>query len=200
AFTTSQDKIKESYCTTTSDMFDNFTDIDRQTELTDLDGSLTGLLALPKDTPDQGPTISVNQDEFFSAPTETLECQSGEPTIDQGTAKTSPYEYVTTVIYPECAKTAPIDPNNEDASTCYPDTTADWTKACSNPACYGVPLYRLALTPDEFAENPKPRPVVRMQGQSVFQRSTLTVNNGQYFIDTTVSEETQKAGNQYSVN
>jgi hypothetical protein len=204
AFTTDQGEIKLDYYTRTPDMFDNFTDIDRQTELTDLDGSLTGLLALPKvkatapvaeaEVTNQGATISVNQDEFFDAPTETLECRSGEPTIAEGTAKTSPYEYVTTVLYPECARTAPILP---DSATC---ATGDWTKACTNPACYGVPLYRLLLTPEEFNQNPRPRPVVKLQGQSLYQRSTLTVNNGKYFIDTTVDKATQEAANQYSVN
>src|SRR5262249_29872834 len=131
---------------------------------------------------------------FFDAPTETLECRSGEPTIAEGTAKTSPYEYVTTVVYPECAKTAP---QLNDFDTC---ANGNWTKACSNSACYGVPLYRLFLTPDEFKQNPRPRPVVRMQGQSLYQRSTLSVNNGKYFIDTTVSQQTQEKANSATAN
>ena len=77
------------YCTTNSAMFDNFTDVDRQTELNDDDGSLTGLVD----------TISVNLDPFFSAPVETVECESGPfvddtvtPVLPPGTAKTSPYD------------------------------------------------------------------------------------------------------------
>ena len=69
-------------------MFEGFTGIDRQTELDDDDGSLTGLVK----------TISVNEDSFFDAPVETIECASDE------TVKTSPYDYVTTVVYPDCAK------------------------------------------------------------------------------------------------
>ncbi len=52
-------------------MFNNFTSVDRQTELNDDDGSLTGL------TNDAGTgSISVNQDQFFAAPVETAECLS----------------------------------------------------------------------------------------------------------------------------
>ena len=68
-------------------MFNGFTDVDRQTELSDDDGSLTGYEK----------TISVNNDSFFNAPTEETECES------DNTAKTSPYDYVTSVVYPACA-------------------------------------------------------------------------------------------------
>jgi hypothetical protein len=54
-------------------MFDNFSGIDRQTELNDDDGTLTGLtnnLAKPIGT------ISVNQDPYFTAPVEVSECRS----------------------------------------------------------------------------------------------------------------------------
>ena len=63
-------------------------------------------------------TISVNPIEFFNAPVETAEClsnlgitpNSGLPgeqgqsagDADRGGAKTSPYDYVTTVVFPEC--------------------------------------------------------------------------------------------------
>ena len=96
-------------------MFDSFTDIDRQTELSDDDGSLTGLLGAPdKHNLSYLPAISVNKDTFFSAPVQTVECASdtsslmgqgsacpysGNPDLC-GTANTSPYDYVTTVVYP----------------------------------------------------------------------------------------------------
>ena len=93
-------------------MFDNFTDVDRQTELNDDDGSLTGL-SHPKRYVH---TISVNLDPFFSAPVETVECVSGPfiddtvtPVLPPGTAKTSPYDYVTTAIYPKCMASMPGD-------------------------------------------------------------------------------------------
>ncbi len=43
-FTTDPKQVQARYCTYTSTMFNNFTDIDRQTELNDDQGSLTGLL------------------------------------------------------------------------------------------------------------------------------------------------------------
>ena len=74
-------------------MFNNFTDIDRQTVLNDGvpdtknkmgmnvpggDGALTGLIASETTpTPTTGrETISVNEDPFFNAPLETVECAS----------------------------------------------------------------------------------------------------------------------------
>src|SRR5260370_26770445 len=46
------------YCKQQDLAFANFTDVDRQTELNDDDGSMTGLLN----------TVSVNEDPFFNAP------------------------------------------------------------------------------------------------------------------------------------
>ena len=59
--------------------------IDRQTELSDDDGSLTGYAK----------TTSVNEDPFFAAPVDGIECQSEGSTPEGGTARTSPYDYVT---------------------------------------------------------------------------------------------------------
>jgi len=100
--------VKKNYCTYNSGIFTAFTSIDRQTVLNDDDGSLTGLLS-PETSPEMGETISVNLDTFFTAPTEAPECRSFDlATADAnmttgGTAKTSPYQYITTVVYPECA-------------------------------------------------------------------------------------------------
>ena len=57
-FQTDLEAVKKRYCNFSFDMFDNFSDVDRQTELNDDNGSLTGLVK----------TISVNQDSFFDAP------------------------------------------------------------------------------------------------------------------------------------
>ena len=57
--------------------------------MTDDDGSLTGYVK----------TVSINVDPFFKAPVETIECASDE------SAKASPYDYVTTVVYPEAGFT-----------------------------------------------------------------------------------------------
>lgn len=167
--------VAERYCTRSPDMFSaSFTDVDRQTVLNDDDGSLTGLAE----------TISVNEDPFFNAPVETFECRSGSPS----TAKTSPYDYVSTVIYPECARATyqQIPPTAECAAP------AIWSRPCSNKECYGVPLYRQYLTDEEMATTPLPDPHIRMMGASLYQRSNLTVNHGKFYIDTTVSEAEQR--------
>ena len=156
-------------------------------------------------------------------------------------AKTSPYDYVTTVVFPEKCQGAipPADQprkcgdfgttvggvndytKNNGPITKYTQYTklegrgGDWSKECTNPACYGVPLYRQFLTGTtstsrelqdlEYellhscpAQGSGGRqtdacrwPFVRMGGQSTYQRSSLTVNHGTYFLDTSVSKATQ---------
>lgn len=159
-FKTDPAQVAKRYCTSNPTIFDNFTDIDRQTELNDDDGSLTGLID----------TISVNQDPFFKAPVETPECASDIPTeVPPGTATTSPYDYVTTVEYPDCGLQC-----------------TDWSQDCTAPFCYGVPLYK------EFQNvGVTGTTSIRMAGQKIAQRSTLTVNHGLYYIDTTVPKDTQ---------
>ena len=185
-FRSDDDKVKKRYCTYIPvTQFDGFTDIDRQTELNDDDGSLTGLID----------TISVNKDAFFNAPVEDLECASDvstnmPPDCDKnaetcGTAKTSPYGFVSTVVYPDCGFNCPVLPEKA------PDEQHWWAKDCTNPRCYGVPLYREDINPTEKGT----KPVIRMMGQAVAQRSSLTVNHGTYYMDTTVSESKQRNGN-----
>lgn len=150
------------YCTWNPAMFYGFTDIDRQTELSDDDGSLTGLVD----------TVSVNQDAFFRAPVQTVQCASDiAENTPPGTAITSPYQYVTTAVIPECG------------ANC-----TDWSVACTGPDCFGVPLYRQYALPDES------EPVsIRMAGQATGQRSSLTMNGGRYYIDTTKSADDQRS-------
>ena len=195
-------EIKDTYCTWQPGMFaTSFTDIDRETELTDNDATLTGLTSnYTQGMPAAGPTISVTKDPFFNAPVVTDQCASGQlspnkPT-DNGagaTASTSPYEYLTTAIVAQCAVTnscgTPPAPN---------PPSSYWDVTCSTPQCYGVPLYRQVVTQKELdAINGAPtdltqRPAIKMMGQASAQRSTLTLNHGQYYIDTTIS-----AANQY---
>jgi hypothetical protein len=246
--------------------FGNFSDIDRQTELNDDDGSLTGLtndVTTPpvkqgdKPTPAPTGTISVNPVEFFDAPVETAECLSNTgvtpslacpvnkvlpATPTAAGAKTSPYDYVTTVVFPEkCQGAIPpaTEPRKcgdfgttEGGVTDYPPKFTqytklegrggDWSKECTNAACYGVPLYRQFLTGTTStsrelktwntncftaaqrkaaADNKTDAcrwPFVRMGGQSTYQRSSLTVNHGTYFIDTSVSKATQSTGEAFT--
>ena len=186
--TTETGGVADAYCKPISDagfatdLFGSFTDIDRQTELNDDDGSLTGLTNV-----EGTGTISVNPVEFFSAPVETAEClsnleitpQAACPTTDKPpmnlprtstplTAKTSPYDYVTTVVFPSCA-VGPGGGSMRCGSAGAPDTSlkpggtfgpdgdgkhfnskenrgGQWSQSCADPACYDVPLYRQLLT------------------------------------------------------
>jgi hypothetical protein len=205
SFKTNLQATKKEYCFWTDNLFTGFTDIDRETVLNDDDGTLTGLTS-PVKSPDKpkSETISVNKEDFFTAPTETPECASdvaanstGNPKCAPNTAKTSPYEYVTTSIYPECALSVP------DSSILVRKCADDsWGSACSNSppiegGCVGVPLYRQLLTSGEVEGL---KQVKRMMGQNSFQRSGLTANNDIYYIDTTVSKAAQHAHGAESVN
>jgi hypothetical protein len=165
------------FCNWNPAAWEGYTGIDRQTELTDDDGTLTGL----------NQTISVNEDNFFNAPSETVECASDVTANPAGTAKTSPYDYVTLAVYPDCATKA-LPPDR----TCGPQ--GSWGRACTNAECYGVPLYRQFLNPDEYAayqKDPTTQPNIRMAGQDNYQRSTMIPNHARYYMDTTVSQDTQ---------
>jgi hypothetical protein len=202
------------YCTWKSDMFVSFTDVDRQTELSDDDGSLTGLVSNPPG-PGTRESISVNEDPFFNAPIETAECASDDhsgaipATGPPATAKTSPYEYVSLAMQPDCSLGDPshICNTTELQTECDagsklnpPDFHAcngNWGKACTtadssnngaNSPCFGVPLYREYVT---AAEGLNARPAIKMMGQGTGQRSTLTVNHGRYFVDTTIARKAQ---------
>ena len=87
--------------------------------MNDDDGSLTGLTN--NTSPPTG-TISVNPAEYFDAPLKTAECLSNlgvttakacpvnnklPKTDAPTTATTSPYDYVTTAVIPECGVDQP---------------------------------------------------------------------------------------------
>ena len=168
-YQTDPDESARRYCTWNPAMFTGFTDVDRQTELSDDDGSLTGFVN----------TVSVNQDPFFQGPVAAPQCASDVPAnMPPGTATTSPYEYVTTAIIPQCGFNC-----------------GDWSQDCTGPNCAGVPLYRQYLLPSESVA-----PTIRMSGQATAQRSSLTVNNGRYYIDTTQSsaQQSQQGAGQHS--
>ena len=173
-YDTDEAMVRKDYCRfNTTGTFNNFSSVDRQTVLNDDDGSLTGLVSSAQDE-----TISVNLDPFFNAPVEAPECESFN------TAKTSPYEYVSTVVYPDCAVTG----------TC----TALWGRPCTNANCYGVPLERQRLTALDDMDLTSTG--IRMAGMDLYQRSMLTLNNATYYIDTTVSENTQRSSGASSLN
>jgi hypothetical protein len=88
------------------------------------------------------------------------------------TASTSPYDYVTTVVYPGCGST----PGGCDNCT---------------SGCYGVPLHRQYLTGPE-AQQAHPDTKIRMMGPDISGRINLTVNHGFYYIATTDGAEAQQ--------
>jgi hypothetical protein len=103
------------------------------------------------------------------------------------TATTSPYEWVSTAIIADCAIVQKVG-----AQQCF-DTTDDrmkWSIPCTNTGCRGVPLYREYLVSGETKTNP---PQIRMMGQATSQRSTLSLNHGAYYIDTTQNCTSQGA-------
>ncbi len=209
-FKTDVKEARAEYCRYQDNMFNSFTDIDRETVLNDDDGTLTGLTspvykpAIPKTE-----TISVNKEPFFDAPSETPECASDlavnsakDAKCPPNTAKTSPYQYVTTAIYPECG----LNPNQKlPFQACLDkDGKQFWGRPCtSSPqgspdqGCVGVPLYRQLITSTEKEGLDQ---VKRMMGQGNFQRSGLTVNNGIYYIDTTLSRDNQEDVKAKSLN
>ncbi len=183
-FRQNQTLVDDRYCTHSSDMFSaSFNHIDRQTVLNDDDGTLTGLKGMLRGAGTR-PTISINEDDYFNAPLTTPECLSDinvKPPLPLPagvvpTARTSPYEWLSTAIYSDCASTQCVDRAD-------PDLTIRWALDCTNFQCRGVPLYREYLTDDEFSANSRPQ--IRMMGQATGQRSTLSLNYGRYYIDTT---------------
>jgi cell migration-inducing and hyaluronan-binding protein len=222
-YLTDGDAVKAQYCIEDArftDLFNSFTSIDRQTVLNDDDGTLTGLSNTLPDGPLKQ-TISINEDAFFGAPVETVECGSAKGfngdaanackplAADKppATARTSPYDYVATVIY---HKETPLPPAGN------PKDQDVWGTVCSNQTCYGVPLLRQYLTKEEQQHwtdykcsdqanpprAPKPEcrwPFIRMAGENLSQRETLTINNGIYYVDTTVSRHTQETENYTTV-
>ncbi len=209
-FQLNEDLTRDTYCTWTKAIFEPFNDIDRQTVLNDIDGSLTGVLAKTK--PKLRETLSINEDIFFRAPTVAYECASkkhygSDYKNEPATAITSPYEYVTSAIIADCALMS-VQDKCLDPPTCTnwdrlaecginnDDNQRNWSWVGTH--AYGVPLFRQYWTMKDNQDcdadagcSKENRPLRRpgritMMGQSSGQRSTLTANQGWYYIDTTV--------------
>jgi hypothetical protein len=183
-FRQNQEDVDTRYCTHSSDMFSaGFNNIDRQTVLNDDDGTLTGLVG--SEGGEKRATISINEDSYFNAPLTTPECLSDinvlpkSPPDVTATARTSPYEWLSTAIIADCAIVQKVG-----AQQCFDtkDNLMKWAIPCTNTGCRGVPLYREYLVNGETKTNP---PQIRMMGQATSQRSTLSLNRGAYYIDTT---------------
>lgn len=195
-FVQDQKAVTDRYCTSATNMFMNFNHIDRQTVLNDDDGTLTGLIGADDMTKgtysNLRPSISINADPFFRsdpAANDKPECLSdlgvvaeGTTLDSEGTARTSPYEWLTTAIIPDCKDSLCFDPS---------DNMGHWFTNCGNQQCRGVPLYREYLTSKEELVKGSILPQIRMMGQSTGQRSTLTLNRGSYYLDITQSCKSQ---------
>ncbi len=189
-------KVEAQYCTypggNVGSLFaGTFTDVDRQTELNDDDGSVSGLagatpLQIRSDLAPYGGTISVNNDEFFKVPTQTLEC------LSEQTCFQVPYDYVTAVVYPNTVKK-----KGDMTTMAYCSQKNIWCDDCQDRDCYGLPIYRQFLRPDEKKGLEQS---IRMMGAGIFQRSTMLVNKGAYYLDTAVSEDAQRKQGQWKIN
>jgi len=88
-----------------------------------------------------------------------------------------PYEYVTSVVFPCAAGSVP--------------------PACNVPFQLGRDVHRpklfrrAALSRGTGSADDNTAPFIRMAGQADYQRSSLTVNNGSYYMDTGASLNTQ---------
>lgn len=163
--------VEREFCIWNRGIFDGFSSNDRQTVLNDDDGSLTGYAE----------TTIINQDPYFAAPADATQCLSAD------SSRTSPYQYVTTVLYPGCRL-------DESCATPGVVNHGGWSSDCTSESCYGVPLWRQDLMPIADrggGREPTPK-AIRMMGQDTGQRASLTVNHGTYYLDTTVSEATQR--------
>lgn len=182
----------------------DFTDVDRQTELNDDDGSLSGLTGTDPPNPEFAGSISVNKDKFYLTPSLTMECAS-EQTCFQ-----APHDYVTAVVYPgqftpDPPTSGPVIPY---CHPCHPDPVIaakdpycqdnlkhdnNWCNDCQQRNCYGVPIYRQHYTSSEEKEGKKidAGQSMRMMGAGIWQRSTMVANLGKYYIDTAISKKTQ---------
>jgi hypothetical protein len=168
-------QVEQDYCKyppgDSSQLFSaSFTDVDRQTELNDDDGSLSGNVA----------SISLNKDSFYTTPIEEIECMSAQ------SSKQVPYDFVTTAIYPYCR------------DTCFDPTTSQWwwSSVCQDRSCAGLPIYRQYYTTDEGGA--KDAQKIQMMGAGIGQRSTLTAwlgdatkdpIYGKYYIQTNAQDD-----------
>lgn len=164
-------RLSTEYCSYQPATFNDLTDIDRQTEINDDDGSLSGIsyssaVNLPENWRFTG-SISLNNDTFFHTPAKMFEC------LSQKTCFQTPYDHLNLAIIPDKAT---------------PDGgTKGWDSVCEKKECGGVLLYRqyrLNTPDDSFGENQG----IRMMGAGISQRSVMIANNGKYYIDTALRE------------
>jgi hypothetical protein len=173
--------VQDTYCTYPGKpqylFYQQFTDIDRQTELNDNDGSLSGLSgATPQQVGDTNGTIAVNKDQFYYAPTTPFEC------LAEQSCYQSPYDYVSAVVYPGCLSTG---------------SCGNWTTDCTDWHCYGVPVFRQFLNAGETTGVAQG---IKMLGAGTGQRSTMIANQGSYYIDTAMSVSRQEATGRTHLN
>jgi hypothetical protein len=163
--TTDDTQVAAKYCTyARNNFFNDFTDVDRQTELNDDDGSLSGIRSI-------GPngSLSLNNDTFYHLPKITYQCASEQSCFQ------APYDHVTVNIFPKCLA------RGGDSGT----TGCEWQASCGDAGCKtGIPLYRQYLNADEVIQGKSKKQMIRMLGKGLGQRVNLVANSGKYYIET----------------
>jgi len=180
--TTDDVEVAKQYCTSSPIIFNSFTDVDRQTELNDDDGSLSGI----KGSGDNG-SISLNKDTFYHVPKMTYECASEQSCLQ------APYDHVTANIFPKCLSKNPDSDCPPCSTTPGDGKQCQWDLSCGEPGCTGIPLYRQYLNFDETAPGDK-KQMMKMLGQGMGQRVNLVANSGKYYIDTTQKSAASAGG------
>ena len=182
-FITKDSAVRPRYCVADPGVFNNFTDIDRQTELNDDDGTLTGLIGL-------SPLTKIN----FS--THLPKISNVDP-ISRPISPAPPRPVPMTMLPRWSIRIAGLSRGLYES--CGPDGSANtnplgcaangsvWNYNGANNQTYGPLLYRQLLNPGETAA-----PFIKMMSQDTGQRSTLVPNNGIYYLDTTVDTATQR--------
>lgn len=161
---TDNDQVKAKYCTYAADnFFNDFTDVDRQTELNDDDGSLSGI----KGAGTNG-SISLNNDTYFQLPKITYQCASEQSCFQ------APYDHVTANIFPKC-----LAKGGETSGV----SGCAWQTSCGDAGCKtGIALYRQYLNTHE--PTPGKKQMIRMLGKGLGQRVNLIADRGKYYLDT----------------
>jgi hypothetical protein len=103
-------------------------------------------------------------------------------------------------VYPACARlNGPTPPEKACGYTptpppiplpTEPQQNPLWASDCTTGTCFGVPLYRQRLRGGE-AEGDVQR--IQMMGANLWQRSSLTTDDGVYYIDTAAGPAAQAA-------
>jgi len=173
---TDMTRLSTEYCGYSPGLYESFTDIDRQTQINDDDGSLSGVFYNPNNTTVQSNlrftgSISLNNDTFYHTPNRMFE------SLSQQSCLQTPYDHLNLAIIP--------------ANTTPDDALPNWAKECQDKSCTGALIYRqYRLNNTEGDDAFGDKQGIRMMGAGIAQRSVMLANNGLYYLDTALREQT----------